>query len=99
MLICKRQLDCAPESVRAIQNQANQGHYPNDQTHNNHYAQGVGLGFMPVIDGNDGVQQMIDVASMDIIAYVKLHAVSSARIRPTRKRQGAIYQRVTVIAG
>jgi hypothetical protein len=63
--------------VRATQNQANQGHHPHDQTNDNHDAQSVGFGLLPVIDGNDGVQQMIDVASL-YLTYVKLHAPLSA---------------------
>jgi hypothetical protein len=79
--------------VCAIQNQANQGHDPNNQTNDNHYAQSVGFSFMSVIDGNDGVQQMIDVASINL-AYDELHAVSPARIRPSQEGQTGTYQRV-----
>jgi hypothetical protein len=60
--------------MRAIQNHANQRHEPNDQTNDNHYAQSIGFSFLPVIDGNDGVQQMIDVAPIDL-TYDKLHAI------------------------
>jgi hypothetical protein len=66
-----------PESMRATQNHANQGHHSHNQTNNNHDAQSVGFGFSPMIDGNDGVQQMIDVASLNL-TYDKLHATLSA---------------------
>jgi len=58
--------------MRAIQNTTNQGHHHHNQTNDNHYAQSVGFGFLSVIDGNDGVQQMINVASLNL-TYVKLH--------------------------
>lgn len=55
-----------------IQNQANQRHHSHNQSNNNHDAQSVGFGFLPVIDGNDGVQQLINVAPTNL-TYDKLH--------------------------
>jgi hypothetical protein len=72
--------------VRTVQNQADQGHDPHDQTQNNHNAQSVGFGFLLVIDGNDGVQQMINVTSIDL-AYDKLHTTFPAQIKPSRAVQ------------
>jgi hypothetical protein len=72
--------------VCTVQNQADEAYQPNNQSDDNHNAQGIGFGFLFVIDGNDGVQQMIDVASIDL-TYDKLHTICSAQIRPSRKVQ------------
>jgi hypothetical protein len=68
--------------VGTVQNQANQGHTPHDQTQDNHNATSVGFGFLPVVARNDGVQQVVDAASMNL-SYVKLHTAFSAQIGPS----------------
>jgi hypothetical protein len=72
--------------VCTVQNQAYQGHDPDNQAQDNHNAQSVGFSFVPVVAGNDGVQQVVDAAPMNL-SYVKLHTVFSARIGPSREAQ------------
>jgi hypothetical protein len=55
--------------VCAVQNQANQGNDPDNQTQDNHNAQSIGFRFVPVVAGNDGVQQVVDAAPMNL-SYV-----------------------------
>ena len=69
-MVCPSQ---CPESVRAVQNEAHQRHQSHNQSQNDDDAQSVRFRFLPVVDRNDGVQQMVDVAAMNLV-YVKLHA-------------------------
>jgi hypothetical protein len=69
----RREFDRVPESVHAAQNEADHVHNPYDHTDDNDDAQRVELGLLPVIAGNDGVQQVINVAAMNL-AYIKLHS-------------------------
>jgi hypothetical protein len=70
------------KSVCTIQNKASQSHHHHDQAQDNHDSQSVGFGFLSVIAGNNGIQQMVDVTAVYLI-YVKLHTIFSAQIRPS----------------
>jgi hypothetical protein len=83
--------------VGTVQNQANHGHKAYDQTQDNDNAQSVGFSFLLVIARIDGVQQMVDVAPVDI-AYVKLHAAFSAQIGPSRRRKPWLFEGVAAMA-
>ena len=72
------------QSVHAAQNEADHVHYPHDHTNNDDNAQGVEFGLLPVIAGNDRIQQVIKTAAMNL-AYVKLHAALSAETGPSQR--------------
>jgi hypothetical protein len=59
--------------VHAAQKQADQRHGPDNQTEDDDNAQRVTLRLVPVIAGNDGIEQVIDIAPMNL-PYIKLHA-------------------------
>lgn len=82
----RREFDGVPLLVCTVQNQANQGHDPDNQTQDDHNAQSIGFSFVSVVARNDGVQQVVDAAPMNL-SYVKLHTVFSARIGPSREAQ------------
>ena len=69
----------------AIQDAADYKYQCHDQSDDNHDAHGVGFRFVPVIGGKDGVQQVVDIAAMNLW-YNKLHTLFQAQIRPAMKR-------------
>jgi hypothetical protein len=69
--------------VHAAQNQTDHVHNRQNHTEDNHNTQGVGFGFLPVIAGNNCVQQVVNTAAMNL-AYVKLHTPFSAESGPSQ---------------
>lgn len=56
----------------AIQYTTSQKDRPQDQTENDHNSQGIAFGLLSMVAGNDGVQQVVDIAAMNLW-YDKLH--------------------------
>jgi hypothetical protein len=69
--------------VHAAQNQADHVHNRHNHTQDDHNSQGIGLGLLPVIAGNNRVQQVVDTAAMNL-AYVKLHNAFLAQTAPSK---------------
>jgi hypothetical protein len=72
--------------VHAAQNQTDHVHNRQNHTQDNHNAQGVGFGLLPVIAGNNGIQQVVNIAALNL-AYVKLHTLFLAETGPSQVEQ------------
>ena len=84
----RRGFDCVQQSVHAAQNEADHVHNPHDHPDDDDNAQRVELSLLPVIAGNDGVQQVINTAAINL-AYIKLHTGVSANNGPIRGERTA----------
>jgi hypothetical protein len=72
--------------VDAAQNQTDHVHDRQNHTQDNHNTQGVGFGLLPVIAGNNRIQQVVNTAAMNL-AYVKLHTPILAETGPSQLKQ------------
>jgi hypothetical protein len=72
--------------VHAAQNQAAHEDNPHNHAQDDYNTQRVELGLLAVIAGNNGVQQVINIAPMNL-TYVKLHTHVLAETGPSRTEQ------------